>query len=169
MIRNARTFTKLFLFVFMMALLQGSAFAAGFSALVEAEDMTLAPSMVIGSDANAFGGKFIHVPVGQDTRDPVSLAEIEVAVPADGNYHLWARLNGPDGDSDAVYVTIGNAPWNRKWPSVTGEVYEWVKIVSVNLKKGSHVIKASHGEIRSRFDAFYLTDDANATPPATKP
>jgi hypothetical protein len=151
-----------------VAVLQSVVFASGFSLLIEAEDMTLASGMVVGSDDKAFGGKYIHVPVGQDTRSPVALAEIKVSVPADSTYHLWARLHGPDGNSDAVYVTVNNADWSRKWPSETG-VYEWVKIASYELKKGEHSIEASHGEIKARFDAFYLTDDGNDVPPVSKP
>jgi hypothetical protein len=98
----------------------------------------------------------------------LELAEIEVSVPADGTYQLWARLFGPDGNSDAAYVTVGNAPWSRKWPSTTG-VYEWVKIASYDLKKGTHQLKASHGEIKARFDAFFLADDPNRVPPESKP
>jgi|GEM_PF-5197359 len=157
-----------FITLLTVAVLQSVVFASGFSLLIETEDMTLAPEMVIGTDEKAFGGKYIHVPVGQDTRSPIALAEIKVSVPADKTYHLWARLYGPDGNSDAVYVTVDNAAWNRKWPSVTG-VYEWVKIDSYDLKKGEHTIKASHGEIRARFDAFYLTDDVDDLPPQSKP
>jgi hypothetical protein len=168
MVRNMQSSVVLCLTLVIVAMLQSAALASEFSVLVEAEDMTLASDMVVAADGEAFGGRYIHVPVGEDTRSPVALAEIEVSVPADGTYQLWARLFGPDGNSDAAYVTVGNAPWSRKWPSTTG-VYEWVKIASYDLKKGTHQLKASHGEIKARFDAFFLADDPNRVPPESKP
>lgn len=167
MAQKIRNLLLLCLMLFVIATLQGMALASGFSVLIQAEDMALTPAMVVGSDAAAFGGAYIHVPEGSDTRSPVAEAEIAVSVPADGTYQLWARLHGPDGNSDAVYLTIDDEAWSRKWPSETG-VYEWVQIAGYNLKAGSHQLKVSHGEIRARFDAFFLTDDSNAVPPETE-
>jgi len=141
---------------------QGIGFAA-FSVLIQGEEMNLTSDMEIGEAPDAFGGKYIHVPTGVNTRSPVAQATYQVQIPADGTYKLWARIYGPHGDADAMYAWIDDNPPARFFPPNTEEWY-WIEVATYNLSAGAHVVKVGHGEVQARIDALYLTDGSEAPP-----
>lgn len=142
--------------------LQGLALA-DFSILVQGEAMNLTSDMAIGEATDAFGGKYIHVPQGVNTRSPVEQATARVQVPEDGSYTLWVRLYGPHGDADAMYAWIDDTPPVRFFTPSQGE-WHWLKVQTYNLSAGDHVLKVGHGEVGARVDALYLTAGSEAPP-----
>jgi chitodextrinase len=138
--------------------------------LFEAETFILFSPMSIGTDSNALGGKYIHVTSGVDSKSPVPEATHNFSVSTPGTYYLWARMMGPDGLSDALYVGIDTS-WDRIFPVDVGS-YEWVRvetttgsgIFAFSLTSGAHTFQVGHGEINARLDGLYLTNDANDVP-----
>jgi chitodextrinase/predicted transglutaminase-like cysteine proteinase len=141
-----------------------------FSQLIEAEDMNLISPMATGIDTNASGGQYISLTSGTTSTSPVPEATLSLTVPETGTYYLWIRMMGPDSQSDALYVGIDNI-WDRVYPSAEN-AYEWIKVetshksgnYNFNLTQGIHTLQIGHGEINSRADALFLTDDLNETP-----
>lgn len=150
------------LLALLLTAVQGLALA-DFSILIQGEAMNLTSDMAIGEAADAFGGKYIHVPQGVNTRSPVEQATARVEVPADGTYTLWVRLYGPHGDADAMYAWIDETPPVRFY-TPTQEEWHWLKVQTYNLSAGAHVLKVGHGEVGARVDALYLTDGDEAPP-----
>jgi len=141
-----------------------------FSRSLEAESMTLRSPMQVGTDANASGGKFISVSSGSNTTTPSAQATIDVQIPEAGTYYLWVLMQGPDGNSDAMYVGVDGV-FDRVYPVKRG-VYEWVRVESgessgkygFNLSAGKHTLQIGHGELNARADRLFLTDDPNENP-----
>jgi hypothetical protein len=142
-----------------------------FSQLIEAESMSLlSPAIVIDNDINAFNNQYISIISGINSTSPQTEASYTISVPRTDNYYLWARIMGPSTSQDAVYIGI-DTTWDRVFPSTTN-VYEWVKAdngttdnYAFYLTKGTHTIKAAHGELFARLDALYLTNNTTGTPP----
>ena len=157
---------------------------SGFTLLSEAEEMTLVSPMTLGTgDANALGTKYISPTSGSNSTLPTAEATLNFTLPSTGVYYLWARIMGPDGGSDALYVGVDGS-FDRVFPSGVG-FYDWVKVETSNgsgsyafsLSGGGHTYQVGHGEIKARLDAVYITDDPNdiptfspgALPPPTLP
>jgi hypothetical protein len=95
---------------------------------------------------------------------------VTVTIPTAGTYYLWARMYAPSAASDALYFGI-DATWDRVFPGATG-TYQWVRIESSNssgvfgfqLAPGSHTIQVGRGEVNTRLDAVYLTNNATTVP-----
>ena len=137
------------------------------SLALEAEDGTIASPMIVGTDSNASGGRYISVTSGDNSTTPAPEATYNFSVPEIGTYYLWALLYGPDFQSDALYVGIDGS-WDRVFTTIT-ETYEWVRVENSGtfgfvLSQGAHTIQVGHGEINARLDTLYLTSDADATP-----
>jgi chitodextrinase len=143
-----------------------------FSQLFEAEDMNLISPMTIGIDFNASGGQYISPTSGTFSLSPISEATLSLTIPETGTYYLWIHMMGPDTDSDALYAGIDNI-WDRVYPSASS-VYQWLKVetshksgnYNFNLTQGTHTLQIGHGEINSRADALFLTNDPNEIPPS---
>ena len=140
-----------------------------FSQYIEAENFTLSPPMISGSDTSAWNGQYISPTSGVDSSTPVREAYTSISLTTSGGYYLWARMMGPTNASDALYLGFDSG-WDRKVPSVIG-AYEWVRVRSyaTNLTAGSHIIQAGHGEINARLDTVFVTNDANAVPIQSTP
>jgi hypothetical protein len=125
--------------------------------------------MTMGTESAALGGRYLSPTSGSSTTNPVQSASVEVSVPA-GTYYLWGRIAGPTTSSDALYLGI-DASLDRIFPSAQGP-YEWVRVETTNgsgvhafsLGEGYHTIRLGYGEIGSKLDAVYLTQDAGEVP-----
>jgi len=144
---------------------------SGFTLLTEAEEMTLVSPMTLGTaDANALVTKYISPTSGSNSTSPKAEATLNFTLPSTGIYYLWARIMGPDGGSDALYLGIDGS-FDRVFPSGVG-FYDWVKVETANgsgshafsLSGGTHTYQVGHGEINARLDALYITDDPNDIP-----
>ena len=141
--------------------------------VLEAEAMVLAPGMSRGSDPGALGGGYISPASGVNSTAPAREASVSLTIPKADTYYLWARVYGPSGAADALYLGIGSS-WDRAYPSVHGS-YQWVRIETTNgsgafgfqLAPGTHTIQVGRGEVNTRLDAVYLTNSATDVPAFT--
>ncbi len=141
-----------------------------FSLYYEAEDITLIFPMIKENDPSASGGGYIRPSQGEASTSPVPEATFQFSVPETGTYYLWISINGPDYDSNALYVGIDNT-WDRVYPNSLGN-YEWLKVeishesgnYGFNLTSGNHTLRIGHGEINAKADAFYLSNSPDAVP-----
>ena len=142
--------------------------------LLHAESMTVAAGMSFGSDLAALRGRYLSPTSGANTTTPVREASVPVTIPTAGTYYLWARMYGPTGAADALYLGIDSS-WDRAYPSAHG-TYQWVRIengsgaIGFQLTPGTHTIQVGRGELNTRLDAVYLTNSATDVPvftPAT--
>ena len=140
------------------------------TSLYEAEKMDLISPMTLGSGTNASGGQYISPTSGTNSTSPQPEATLSFNVAQADTYYLWIRMMGPDPGSDALYIGI-DTTWDRVYPGATN-VYEWIRVENslnsgnygFNLTAGNHTFQIGHGEINTRADALYLTNDANKIP-----
>ncbi|MEM7134023.1 MAG: putative Ig domain-containing protein [Chloroflexota bacterium] len=80
----------------------------------EAEDGSLRGSMVVGTDANASGGQYVHLPngSGNNLNGPTvpDQAEYCFDVPAAGTYLLQGTILATGGGNNSFYATIDGQP-----------------------------------------------------------
>ena len=138
--------------------------------LLEAESMSVASGMSVGTDSRALGGRYVSPTGGASSTTPTRQASVAVTIPTAGTYYLWARMYGPSAAADALYLGI-DASWDRAYPSAVG-TYEWVRIETGNgsgafgfqLAPGTHTVQVGRGEVNTRLDAVYVTNNANEVP-----
>ena len=143
--------------------------AAAVPLLIEAKAFNYSAPMTLRTEAAALGEKYLSPTSGSSTTNPVESASVEVSVSA-GTYYLWGRIAGATTASDALYLGI-DASFDRIFPSAQGP-YEWVRVETSNasgvhafsLAAGYHTIRLGYGEIGSKLDAVYLTQDAGDVP-----
>ena len=137
--------------------------------VIEAESFTLQSPMTLGVDAAASGAQYISPTSGTTSTTPVREAFNTVTAPVSGTYYLWARIGGPSGTSDALYVGFDSS-FTRVFP-LNAVPYDWVRVEAApgvpgfSLTAGPHDIQVGHGEIGARLDAVYVTDDPGDAPP----
>jgi hypothetical protein len=152
-----------------------SAPGVAYSQFFAAESANLSAPMSVSSDSKALGGKYISPASGAESMSPVREASIPISLPAAGTYYLWARIMGPNYESDALYVGIDSS-WDRIFPTTTG-AYEWVRVENsngsgafgFNLTQGAHTIQVGRGEVGARLDALLVTNNASEVPTAAPP
>jgi hypothetical protein len=142
--------------------------------LIEAESGNLSSPLGIDQDSSASAGAYVSATSGENTDSPETEASYEFSIPDDGTYYLWARLYGPDDESDAIYIGIDGS-WDRVYPAEQGE-YIWTRVgperdstgkYGVSLSSGGHEVHVGHAELYARLDALFITDDWDAQPDDT--
>ena len=84
---------------------------------------------------------------------------------------LWARLYGPTGDNDAVYIGF-NGNYDRAFPDNAWGVYQWVGVEVSHgsgnflhpLDQGQNQINIGHGEGGARIDMLLITTNQTYIP-----
>ena len=121
------------------------------------------------SDATSSAGAHIQVdPTSTGTTtvpDEERVMRYDVDVSSGGNFFVWLLANGPDTDSDSVYVSIdGNADQVLNLPA---GVWGWVRAATaVNIPNGRHTVKLKSREPGAKIDKLRLTTSTSTTPPA---
>ena len=129
---------------------------SGFTKTLEAEHAQVKATFVTRRDAGSSAGGYLTQPTSvKNSRNPGEEATLNFNVPEGGVYTMWARLYGPSGSSDAVYLGF-DGKLHRKFPGAHGK-YRWVKVTSQQLKAGSHRVSLGHGEARARVDMVVVT------------
>ena len=109
----------------------------GFTKTLEAEHAQVKATFVTKRDAGASADGYLTQPTSvKNSRNPGEEATLNFKVPSSGVYTMWARLYGPSGSSDAIYLGF-DGKLHRKFPGTYGK-YQWVKVTSQQLKAGSH-------------------------------
>lgn len=130
----------------------------------EAETGTLTGPMVIGSDAAASGGRYIHSTATAYTPNPAAgTATFQFRVEEAGVYYLWARVMGLDGTRNSFWFSLdGGADqlfevqsfagrWQWGWQRTPGQPY--------TLAPGTHTVRFMAREPRARLDKLALAAD----------
>lgn len=130
----------------------------GFTKTLEAEHAQVKATFVTKRDAGSSAGGYLTQPTGvKNSRNPGEEATLNFKVPSSGVYTIWARLYGPSGSSDAIYLGF-DGKLHRKFPGTYGK-YQWVKVTSQQLKAGSHRVSLGHGEAGARVDMVVVTTE----------
>ena len=87
------------------------------------------------------------------------IASVEFDIDVAGEYALWARLYGPDRDSDAAYIGFDGAT-NRVFTSEHG-TWMWMKVDQAYLEAGSRRVSIGYGEPGLRLDVLAIVGDAS--------
>lgn len=142
-----------------------------FQFTTEAESFTFRAPFSFERDNTANGNRYLGVTSGTPTDRPRIEASYNFEVPRDGTYYLWARLYGPNQDSDAMYIGIDGS-WTRAYPATTGQ-YVWTRIAvnrnnldkfNFELSSGVHQVHLGHAEVGARIDTIVVTDDPGFRP-----
>ena len=111
-------------------------------------------------DTTAATGRYVAQPASvpaSSSGDEVASVEFDIDVA--GEYALWARLYGPDRDSDAVYIGFDGAT-NRVFTSEHG-TWMWMKVDQAYLEAGSRRVSIGYGEPGLRLDVLAIVGDAS--------
>ncbi|MEL6820790.1 MAG: NPCBM/NEW2 domain-containing protein, partial [Calditrichota bacterium] len=134
----------------------------------EAESATLYGRMVVGTDAGAGGGEFIHAPEGSGTNgslDAEDRAEFCFSVPTAGSYRLRGTVYAGDGQSNSFFVTVdGNPSKGYLWDFDANSSYEEDLVSDRNgadpvewvLSAGDHFVNVYVREDGARLDKLEL-------------
>jgi hypothetical protein len=84
-----------------------TALSVGTGIYVEAEAGHLVPTMVVGEDAEASGGRFVWMPgeAGEQKFGEGSATWL-LDVPREGTYYVWGRVLAPTPSEDSFYVRV---------------------------------------------------------------
>ncbi|MEM7134024.1 MAG: hypothetical protein AAF702_47470 [Chloroflexota bacterium] len=145
----------------------------------EAEDATLSGAFVIGSDADASGGQYIHVPNRSGNRwngPSTDRADLCLTVTTAGTYRLLGTVQADGGGNNSFYVAIDGQPVDGYlWDTArTGNSYgdDYVSQrggadpVGFNLSAGEHTVTIYLREDGTILDKIEL-ELVGAEPPVT--
>ncbi len=136
----------------------------------EAEDGILSGAFVVGNDASASGGAFVHVPEGSGSTGAPgrSNAQYCFTVAQAGTYSLRARVLTPDSKSDSFFVRVDGAPVDGYlWDTGTRSTYVNDQVsdrggadpVTVRLNAGVHTVTVYLREDGARLDTLTLQNE----------
>jgi hypothetical protein len=125
--------------------------------------------MVIASDSQASGGRFVQVPQGRgDNYNDTSFGgpgevRFTISIPSSGTRALWARVQAPDGLSNSSYVTM-NGKLVSEWHVPESTAWKWNKVTNVSLSAGTVNLSFRQREDGMKLDQIILASDLNFTP-----
>jgi len=157
--------------ILLVALWSALVWAARVKIVIEAEHYSsLTPSMTVGADKVASGGKYVYIPLrrphGEDESGPTDAGNTvyKFKVPAPGVYRLWVRANWYDSCGDSFFVVVDNQPQSWVGEDGTYQKWHWVKGKTYQLSAGVHTIKFQNREDGAKLDQFLLTNDLRYVP-----
>ncbi len=105
--------------------------------VIEAETATLTPSMKAVDDAKASGGKYI---TAESTKGK-AVTEFDIA--EDGDYEIWIKATGPNGNSDSFFFVFDDG--EKMTIDLMGKTdFKWQEAKDRTSK--SHVVKLTKGK-----------------------
>jgi len=151
--------------------------------IMEAEDATLEPPMVVKDDETppnmsdisyASGGKYVNLPDkprkdGDSEEKEVPQEEkkgkitFNFTIEETDKYRLWARVNWLDGCGNSFGVVMDNGPMITLGDDGTYKRWQWVNIKGrdgqFRLTKGEHTLEFRNTEDGASLDQILLTTD----------
>ncbi|WP_168797498.1 PKD domain-containing protein [Neolewinella litorea] len=144
--------------------------------VMEAECGALGSGWQTRGSGQATGGQYI-VYFGSShtaeptTPDPTQEVTYNVSLASGGTYHLFLRLNAPDGGRNSFWIRIDGGSWIKMWEEIGGAPlltngFEWRKVnhdgtdVSLTLTAGNHTITVANREAGTELDKLVLSPDA---------
>ncbi len=147
--------------------------AAAPSRYFEAEDGQLSGGFARVDAAGASNGAALAPPAGTfDSAPGAARAVYRFAVPRDGTYVMWGRMNAPGANNNRVWFLIDDGSW-FKWRLSTGDIWYWDDLhddadyghpLRFALRAGEHTLTLANCVDGLRLDRFYVTADGD-TPP----
>ena len=135
----------------------------------EAEDGTLSGYFEVGSDSNASGGQYIHVPEGMGNRwngpDDAHKAEYCFQVDTPGMYKINGGIYADTGADNSFFVKVDGSPMNGTlWDFPKNTEYREDEVsnrngddpVLVALHAGEHIVEVFLREDGGRLDDLEL-------------
>lgn len=139
----------------------------------------LSGPMVTGEGQDATGGRYINTTRsdqgwnGVGSPPPTGEATLQVEVPRDGTYAIWARMWYEHVNANSFWLIVDDGPAIKVGNEDQGyETWKWVgwrdgdtnNRVQVELTAGVHTIRLVGREAGTRIDTVVVTDDLNYTP-----
>ena len=131
------------------------------SSFYEIESATYGSNWLIVKSDEASNGAYATIKSGQNSTDRASpAAENTITVPITAGrtdrYYLFGRLNCPSADDDSFWIKIDDQPFEvANGLRTTG--WDWVKMTTVDLTKGSHTLTLTHREDGALIDKVAIT------------
>jgi hypothetical protein len=161
---------KLLLIALLTVGLVALAMATGNKIVVEAEKYaSIVPSMVVGANAQASGGKFIQIPLHRPHATSESAptdqgrAIYNVTIPTAGPYRFWARTFWYDGCGNSFSVKFGDKPQTFVQDALY-QRWHWVKGPIVQLPAGTVQVIVQYREDGTKLDQFLFSKNLNYVP-----
>lgn len=135
----------------------------------EAETGTLSGLFTVGTDINASGGQYVHVPQGSGDRfdgaDSAHKVTFCVMITEAGTYRVKSHVYAQGASNDSMYVQLNDSPsdmaiWNVPQNSSYDEAHvtsaQTSEIVSYGLTAGPHTFTFFLREDDTRLDKIEL-------------
>ncbi|MEQ8674971.1 MAG: PKD domain-containing protein [Aggregatilineales bacterium] len=131
----------------------------------EAENGILGGTFVVGTDATASGGQYVHAPEGSGSRyspNSPSLVTLCFNVAEAGTYQLRGWVQASDGSSDTFFVTVNGSTFLWDLPTTASFVQDYMNDlgvadpVQVTLPTGNVEIIVRLREDGARLDKLEL-------------
>ena len=138
-----------------------------FTLALEAECAAVGSNWLVSPNGDASNGSYVEIAPGFDGRSgpPADVAanqiRFDVDVPANGEYHLYARLNAPTDQDNSFWVRVDGGQWGRYWQGIPlGVGFVWDEVLGspFTLSPGAHRIDFAYREDGTQFDKLILTD-----------
>ncbi len=149
---------------------------------IECESATRFGAMARGSDPGAFGGAYVHVPVGPPDWSwnaaapelPPDRLELPVTLAAGGTFAVWVRTWTIAVENDAWYAGFAKSDLRRHYHNASYGVWAWTRhgdvpnvLTFTGLAAGAHTLYLGRGESGPRCDRVLVTNDLHLVPTAT--
>ncbi len=131
--------------------------------------------MVVGEDAQAFGGKYVWMPgpVGQQ-RSGDGGVTFRLQVQKAGRYRIWGRVLAPTPQDDSFFVRIytkgGEILPRSAWHTEIHEQWEWAEVTAemepleVELPAGEVYLQVLVREDGTKLDRLFMAAEPEARP-----
>lgn len=131
------------------------------SSYYEIESATYGSNWLIVKSDEASNGAYATIKGGQNSTDRASSAPentitVPITVGRADRYYVFGRLNCPSADDDSFWIKIDDQPFEvANGLRTTG--WDWVKMSTVDLTKGSHTLTLTHREDGAQIDKVAFT------------
>jgi len=130
--------------------------------LIQPDQLLLAPPMATVDEPEAAPGKAIEVPL--DKGRDIGTAQCRFIVSQAGDYHVWAKVYAPSGESNSYYLSIDGADpvlvdvmalekW--AWERAEGREQQGLKYT---LPAGEHTLTIRNREAGTRLAAIVVSN-----------
>lgn len=134
--------------------------------VIECEDVILGKGAETTKDKSASGGKYI-TSSGARVDDPATVSNpdmvVQVKIPADGTYSVYAKVIIPSGGNDSYFFKWDGDNWTDKHPNER-KTWVWLNLSTQALTAGEHMFYWNHREAGAQYDCFFITTAESKLP-----
>lgn len=149
--------------------------------VVEAESGVRQAPWGVELSASTSAGAYLAVPKGQPNQsspDGSPTTTVDVSVPENGYYAIWARVLAPDAYTNSFFVQVDHNGW-WTWHIPTNTAWQTRRVynhdgssnqpVTVWLTKGEHTIAVGKRESGTGIDTIIVTNQFGTSSPTITP